>query len=332
MKLKKRMLIRFGSVVLSVSGLMSFATVALSEEAASGAPAPAETAAFPAPFVSDGSPIKFDQDRAKITPIKGWMVEPKGSGVSVVMKEVVTPVPGAPKDYSQPIFARNITVMTINEASPIDEQRAVEFKEQFLKMAGKQGSMPDLQFTSQKFFNFKGENDGLVFFTQHTSNGFTMMQMHVLVSGDSKQYLLSYNDLANRFSNPETYDQAWKAMTSIEVPGIAPIRYAREIKLGGVFFAGLLLLVLPFSFARAMSQRRIRKLAASLQEEWDTGTVSGDFASNVSVLDTTRVAGRVRGNKKRKPDLSEVNSFDSAASSDGSNFLSTHKSRFATEM
>jgi len=39
--------------------------------------------------ISDGSKISFDQDRASITPIKGWQVEPKGSGMSLVMKEVL---------------------------------------------------------------------------------------------------------------------------------------------------------------------------------------------------------------------------------------------------
>ena len=334
MRLKKKLLLQVGSILFGASGLVSFASVALSEEAA-GVAAPTQAQAAPANFVSDGSSFKFDQGRASISPIKGWMVEPNGSGVSVVMKEVLPPAPaGAHKDYSQPIFARNITVMTINEGSPIDEQRAAEFKENFLKMAAKQGSMPDLQFTSQKFFNFKGENDGLVFFTQHTSNGFTMMQMHVLVSGESRQYLMTYNDLASRFSNQETYDQAWKTMTSIDVQGVPPVRYMREAKIGGSIFAGFLLLVLPFSFARFMSQRRLRKVASSLQDEWDTGTVSGsdEWSSNVSALETTRVAGRVRGNKKRKPDVSEVNSFESSVSSFGSNFISTHKSRFATEV
>lgn len=329
MSRSKRLLMQIGSVVVGVSGLMSFATVALSEENPGVASATAGAEVVPTSFVSDGAVFKFDQDRASLAPIKGWMVEPKSSGMALVMKEVLAPVADAQKDYTQPTFARNITVMTINEASPIDDERAASFKEDFLKMASKQGSLRDLQFTSQKFFNFKGENDGLVFFTQHTSNGFVMMQMHVLVSGESKQYLLTYNDLASRFSTPETYDAAWKTMTSIEVQGVAPKRYVREMRIGGSILGGLLLLVLPFSFARMRSQRRIRKLAESLQDEWDTGKVSSDWdgTSNVSQLGTTRVAGRVKANKKRDHDIdvSDVSSFNSG-------FMSTHKSRFVTNV
>lgn len=327
MKSSKKLFLRLGSAFLGMSGLISFAPIALSEEAPVAAPASAE--AVPSSFISDGSLLKFDQDRASITPIKGWMVEPKSSGMALVMKEVLAPVADAQKDYTQPIFARNITVMTINEAAPIDEERAKMFKEDFLKMAAKQGSMRDLQFTSQKFFNFKGENDGLVFFTQHTSNGFTMMQMHVLVSGESKQYLLTYNDLASRFSTTETYDAAWKAMNSIDVQGVAPKRYARELRVGGMALAGFLMLVLPFSFARAMSRRRLNRLSASLQDEWDNGKVSSDWdaVSNVSQLGTTRVAGRVKTNKKRGYDIdvSDVSSLNSG-------FMSTHKSRFVTNV
>lgn len=331
MKLNGRIIL---SAVLATGGLLSLATVAVAEEGTAVAEAPA---VVPATFISDGSVLKFDQDRASLNPIAGWQVEPRGAGMSVVMKEVAKEDPSAAKDYSQPLFSRNISVMTLNEASPIDEKRAESFKADFLKMATKDGAMKDLQFNSHKFFNYKGENDGLVLFAQHTSNGFQMMQMIILVSGEHKQYLLTYTDLASRFATPETYDAAWKSMTSIMVEGVAPVRYVREAKLGGSILAGLLLMIAPVFIARLASQRRMRKMVDSLQEEWDTGRVSTadqeddlSLYTNVSRLDTTRVASStIKGKKAEK----KATTFDldvSMVSSLGDDMLSTRKSRFAS--
>lgn len=310
---------------LSLSGLVSFAGIALSNEAASEQPAAGSTT-IPSMFVSDGSVVRFDQDRASLMPISGWQVEPRGAGMALVMKEVVKQDPKAAVDYSQPLFARNISVMTMNEPSPIDEARAASFEEQYLKMATRDGAMKDLQITGHKFFNYKGENDGLVFFAQHSANGFQMMQMIILVSGDAKQYLLTYTDLASRFSNQDSYDAAWKSMTSVIVPGVAPKRYYREAQLAGAIAGGLLLLIAPFGIARFSSQRRIRRMVEELQSEWDSGEVSAaSNLSNVSQLDMTRVAASSIKGKKR-------GSFDidvSAVSSFSSDVISTRKRKFS---
>ncbi|MCX6124071.1 MAG: hypothetical protein NTV34_04890 [Proteobacteria bacterium] len=329
-----------------LSGLLSFATVALSEGDSPIAAAEATGDPLPAQIISNGSPIRFDQDRASIVPIAGWQVEPRGSGMALVMREIVAKDPNAPIDYSQPTFARNITVLTLNQASPIDQTRAASFQEDYTKMVVRDGSLKDFQFTSSKSFAYKGESDGLVFFAQHAINGFQMMQMIVLVSSESKQYILTYTDLASHFSNPESYDAAWKVLTSIDLPGVAPQRYMREAKLGGMIGGAMMLLVLPFGFARFSSQRRIRLMVDELQKDWDNGVETPATCSRVSHLGMTRVASDVleqssvncsnypdksavkaRGWKmnqaKKKSDLyvSDVSSFSDSV-------ISTKKKRF----
>lgn len=311
------------AAVLGTLGLLSFANVAISEETATSSEPSAvtqEATSSSSVIIANGSEIKFDQDRASIVPIVGWQVEPKGSGMALVMKEVVKKVENAPVDYSQPLFTRNITVLSMKDAAPIDETRATEFKEEFSKIVARDGVMKDFQFNSHKFFNYKGENDGLVMFAQHTSNGFPMMQMMILVSGDSKQYLLTYTDLASNFANQETYDAAWKSMTSISVAGVAPQRYMREMKIGGAVLAGVLLIVLPFGFARFASQRRIRKMVDALENDWDKGSNDASaLESSVSRLGTTRVAMSLATTGARMN--SSVSSFDDES-------ISTRKSRF----
>jgi hypothetical protein len=257
-------------------------------------------------FISDGSVVKFDQDRASLMPISGWDVSPKSLQMSLIMREKQPQV--AVPDYSKPLFSRNITVMTINEASPIDELRAQSFQEEFSKMMTRDINLKDFQFTNYKFFNYKGENDGLVFYSQHVVNGFPMMQMMVLVSGESKQYLLTYTDLASQFANTDTYNAAWKSMTSVTVQGVAPKRYYKEAKVAGAGLAGFLLLIAPFVLARLASQRRIKRAVEDLQNEWDSNAPQrkpvNDELSNISQFDATRVAKNVAPQSKKPKSIS----------------------------
>jgi hypothetical protein len=77
-----------------------------------------------------------------------------------------------------------------------------------------------------------------------------MMQMHILVSGGEKQFLLTYTDLAARFSdqNDKGFDTAWNSMVSIEVSGMTPSRiegYYKYFALaGGMLFLGLTMFLL----------------------------------------------------------------------------------------
>jgi hypothetical protein len=302
---------------IGIPAMFSFSSVALSENLPETLAA-SEVAATS--FVSDGSAVKFDRDRASITPISGWKVEPRGMGMALVMKEIPAETNGQKIDYSVPLFSRNIAVMTLNEPSPIDEARAVSFQEEFEKMATRDGVMKDFQFTSRKFFNYKAENDGIVFFAQHIANGFPMMQMIVLVSSDMKQYVSIYTDLAANFSNQDSYNAAWNSMTSILVPGVAPKRYEREAKLYGSILAACLLLILPFMIARFSSQRRIRRMVAELQKDWDSGLESAsNIMSNVSNLDTTRVAATVKKSKKKSDYRSSFDSLDNVSLTTGQN-------------
>jgi hypothetical protein len=281
-----------------------------------------------APFISNGSVISFDNNNASIVPIPGWQVMPKGHGMSLVMKEMRPESKGA-IDYSKPSFSRNITVMTLNAASPIDTNRAETFATEYSELAQKSGMMSDFAITSQKFFNYKSENDGIVYFAQHIANNFPMQQMIILVSSESKQYVLTYTDLAANFANQDSYDAAWKAMTSILVSGVAPKRYHYEGKIALGVLGFLVALMAPFMIARIRKNRRLRKAADELQSDWDNGEYSPHTAySNVSHLGSTRVAKNISS-------VSQVSNISSSPYSKARTFSSTFgtkKRHFSTNV
>jgi hypothetical protein len=302
--------------LLFASGIWGFAPVAMSEEASMAAPAEE---------ISDGRVINLDGG-ISIAPVPGWKIERKSMGMGLVMKEVVAQPQGQAVDYSKPIFARNITVTTLPEARYMDEKGLEEAKADITKMMTRDPSLKDFQITDAKAFDYKGKNDGFVIFSQLTVNNFPMTQMQVLVSGAKKSYLLTYSDLTANFTNPASYDAAWKSMTSISVEGVAPRRFEKEAMIGGSLVLALMALVVPFVVARLISARRIRKLADELQYDWDHGAVKTDAdydLSDINPLEATQPVRKKRG-AKSDADMDLSLSLESSISA-----ISTRHSRFA---
>jgi hypothetical protein len=214
------------------------------EEASSDA-ASAEAATPAAKQISDGRPFEITDLGMQITPPAGWEMLTNSGSVSLVLQE-----PKAPVEYDKTMYQRNITVAAAHRASPIDEKRAAELKEQLATSFGKDGLVSEFQVLEHKFFDYRGKNDGLLVYSSMKIGEEPMMQMHILVSGGEKQFLLTYTDLAARFSdqNDKGFDTAWNSMVSIEVSGMTPSRiegYYKYFALaGGMLFLGLTMFLL----------------------------------------------------------------------------------------
>jgi hypothetical protein len=189
-------------------------------------------------FVSDGTPVALETLGIKITPPAGWEVSVNDGSLSVVLREPKVTTPS----YDKPKYQRNITVAAIHRASPIDETRAAELKNEMATTFGADSLVSSFQVIEHKFFNYRGANDGLLVYSSLNIGEYPMMQAHVLLSGQEKQFLLTYTDLAERFANEQdgAFAQAWSTMVSTDVTGLAPQRYEAYARYaaagGGVFF------------------------------------------------------------------------------------------------
>lgn len=191
------------------------------------------------PIIGDGTALQIQELGISITPPVGWEVLQKSSGMSLVMQE--QRVEQKKPDYSKPIYQRNITVAAMHAASPIDEKRAEQLKADLMKAFSGDGIVKEYQIIEHKFFNYRGENDGLLVYASMNLGEFRMMQMNVLVSGAEKQFLMTYTDLADSFAaGGAAYDAAWNSMFSMNVTGNPPARYEDLIRYGalsaGIFF------------------------------------------------------------------------------------------------
>jgi len=230
MTLKKSHLLRGA---LALTGVATFFQASL----AFGEPPPVPQATGDAEmtnFTSDGTAFSVGHLGITITPPAGWNVQTNGSSLSLIMQEPKVKTEGNVKAETI-TFQRNITMATIHRASPIDEARASELKEEMQRTFAKDSMASEFTVLEHKFFNYKGTNDGLLLYSSMNLGEFKMMQMHVLVSGADKQFLMTYTDLADQFTAAGSpFEQAWNAMVSINVNGTAPQRYADLIFYGSV--------------------------------------------------------------------------------------------------
>lgn len=218
--------------------------------------------------ISDGRPFEIEGLGMQITPPAGWEMLTNSGSVSLVLQE-----PKGPVEYDKTMYQRNITVAAAHRASPIDERRATELKEQLATSFGKDGLVSEFQVLEHKFFDYRGKNDGLLVYSSMNIGEEPMMQMHILVSGGEKQFLLTYTDLASRFTdqNDKGFEAAWNSMVSIEVNGMTPSRiegYYKYFALaGGMFFLGLTL----FLLRRKASKKDFDGEANALEESEGEG-------------------------------------------------------------
>ncbi len=223
-------------------------------------------------FISDGSVIPLENLGITIAPPANWEIVTNGGTLSVVMREQREPAPA----YEKPKYQRNITVAAIHKSSPIDEQRAVELKAELIKNFSSDSLVTNFTILEHKFFDYRGKNDGLMIYSNLNVGEYPMMQMHVLVSGEQKQFLLTYTDLAERFSDSTVgfYEKAWASMVSTQVTGLSPNRmdtYMRYGALaGGVFMFGLVGML----FRRKATKHDYSSDADQLMDNGDAPTTS----------------------------------------------------------
>ncbi len=223
-------------------------------------------------FVSQGQVLEMHDLGLSLTPPKNWEVSQSTSGLSLVIREARDPNPA----YDKPKYQRNITMAVIHSPAPVDEKRAKDLEAQLIRNFSQDGSAHDFKIIEHKFFDYKGDKDGLLVYSSMTIGEFPMMQMHVLLGGEKKQFLFTYTDLASRFTSEESgaYQAAWSTIVGAEILGQAPSRLTlyRTHMISGVLLAAIFALL---GFLRFRARRTDYKSEAdSLMEAEDTTLVA----------------------------------------------------------
>ena len=273
-------------------------------------------------FVSEGQTIVFEDLGLQLYPINGWNVT-TGGGMTAIMQEPVDEK--APVDYTKPKFRRNITVSTIHKALPLDETRAEELKAQLLQKFGKDSYVQNFQVIEHKWIDQRAKGDALLIYSSMTIDKYDMMQAHIVLGGEDKQYLLSYTDFAADFkdTNP-VYAAAWQSMLSTVVKGEAPKRFDFITKYAPFAGIALILLIIGMIAQHISSVRALRSLSDNINSHefeeqgsnvrLETSSAIWNLNSRHDVSDVTRVSKLSK--KSSKVSNLDVSSYDIIEESD----------------
>lgn len=220
-------------------------------------------AAAERPKIAEGRPWSAADLGISLTPPIGWQIQPNLLGKTLVLQPVRSK--GKIKDYSKPIYNRNITVAVLHEARPIDETEVAILRKKLELDFGQAPGVSGFQVIESRFIDYRQKADGILLYTAFQLNGYPMSQMHVFISGSKNSALLTYTDLADAFqSNEDAMTLAWNAMLSTELTGTAPRRYQDLMGLGSaiglVLVAGCLVLLLRRRSAHRMYEGEEEKL------------------------------------------------------------------------
>lgn len=238
-------------------------------DAAPNAPSTSQVASE-GKMIADGKLIEFSDEGFAIAPPTGWEIDLSHPGLTLVANDTNAYETAINNEKIK--FRRYLTVAAIKSPAPIDTERLKGFKEELIKLLGGENAHANLQVTDVKFFNYRGQNDGILAYSTMSLNGVEMMQLHSLVGGAERQFLMTYVDIADSFrKGGSEYQSAWKAMAESTVSGEAPFRYESAVKVAsGATLLGLGLMSF-FLWRRRSSNSLLDGLELDAAEEGSVG-------------------------------------------------------------
>ena len=215
------------------------------------------------PRTADGNPVTIEELGITINPLADWEISHNNLGMSLILQ--------APKSTEiicdKITYRPNLTVVAVHEPRPIDELTAKELKEDLKETISKGSGVKNIEIDEQhRFFDYRGTSDGLIIYSAFTFGDAKMRQIHTFVSGDKKQFHLTYTDLAEELEKDQVFENAWKMISSFQVTGEAPARF-ESLKLGiGV----LILITACFSVLFYKRRRDFNRALNDFQDEPDS--------------------------------------------------------------
>lgn len=171
-----------------------------------------------------------------IIPPDEWVVRENVPGQSLVLEAP----PTSDDNYRGTLQVRMATGPRFLDPVGIDDFKN-ELQE---KLANEGGTLPDFTVRNSEIVTLDDSREALLVYTSFTFNQVEILQAHLLLSNEDNHAVVTYTDLEKRFeSNAEgsPLATAWTAMTSANLPGTTPSRFAGSIQLAAL--AGVLLVL-----------------------------------------------------------------------------------------
>lgn len=258
--------------------------------------------------IADGSRVTVDDKGISMVPPVGWEVYRSMPNITLFMQ--------VPKDKNLK-YQRNISVRFGHDPMAIDELTAEDYAKKIISARARLfANMSEYRLRNYQIVDLQSGDKGLLFYTEFKFNDEPMMEMHLLVSSQTGNFLLTYTDLAEYFAGAQTspeLEAAYGSLTSVQLTSRAPERFGAVWKImGALAFLLLVTGILRVSYGR-MSLREESEFN-DIPETDDTSS-SGSAIEKTSDLEymavtaevdsmhgskNNRASKRAKANKKRR--------------------------------
>lgn len=256
--------------------------ISYAQEGGAPPPIPAQKPAAPTSFIAQGEAVEIPDAGFTITPPIGWEVQRNTTGASLLFE--APKVEGAPGVVT---FQPSIRIMTINEPRPIDDMTKEEYSEIIQEKNSALGGVSNFNIRSADKVTLQNGVEGFLYYTEFTLGSTPMMQMHILVSSETKHFLMTYLDLASVFETEGSpaLATAYTSMQSVVLDSKPADRFAKYYVWGGVALALIVFLI----FLRVMRGYKMKRLGEQIESD-DSGDSSAARDDDDDDLDVSAVA------------------------------------------
>lgn len=277
-------------------------------EATEAAAEPAAETQAPAPdsskgaydFVAEaGKRVTVREGDFSMQPPVGWEVYVNLPSLSLLMQ-----VPHTKGEKYQ----RTIQVASFSGSRFIDEVTAKEYEDVIVrKFSVASASIEDYRIRNHMTIEMADGRQGLLFYTEFKIDDVPLMQAHILVSSETRHYLMTFSDVAEHFESDAAsrfLTEAWDAMISVELSTKTPARFESAAYIGIAAGVAGLIGLLVFGFRQWRSGREYRDFANGKEGDVDEKSGVSSIHSGVSLMDSSvsRVKSKHQSKKKGKDD------------------------------
>ena len=168
--------------------------------------------------LSTGKRISLPKRGLTLQPPVGWEVHRNIRGASLLLQVAKQP----DLDYQ-----RTIQVLAFEGPRFIDSTTEKEFAKVIIDRNSRAPGVSGYRLQNSESIELEDGSSGLLFYTEFKVENTPLMQLHVLISSESRHFVLTYTDLAEHFTDDREshLDTAYRSIISARLKSQAPYRF-----------------------------------------------------------------------------------------------------------
>jgi|GEM_PF-1814872 len=227
--------------------------------------------------ISDGSRITIKERGFSIVPPKGWEIITNSGKSSLILQPTF--------DKSMK-YQRTIQVSAFSGAIDTAGLDPEKFGETIVsKFAQSMTGIENYRVRNFVPVNLKDGNTAVLYYTEFTLDGQNLMHGHLVVSSKTKNYLVTFTDLAENFETDDprkgNLSAAWDTMVSFQVDEFSTFRLDASTKAG--LAAGFVVMLIAFFWMRKARKDRQSSEYRKAVMQADSGYVSANQPRSLNV-------------------------------------------------